>query len=78
MVPTIQVVLDDGTLRSADKAAKRARVNRSAFIRAAIRHYLRAERVRELEERHRRGYELHPVEPGEFDVFDRELSWPKT
>jgi metal-responsive CopG/Arc/MetJ family transcriptional regulator len=75
---TIQVVLDDETLRAADRAAKRARVNRSALIRDAIRLYVRAQRTRELEERHRRGYEQHPVQTGEFDVFDRELAWPKT
>jgi metal-responsive CopG/Arc/MetJ family transcriptional regulator len=75
---TIQVVLDERTLRAADRAAKRVRVNRSALIRAAINHYLRDERARELERRHKSGYERLPVEPGEFDVFDRELVWPKT
>lgn len=75
---TIQVVLDEPTLRAADRAAKRAKINRSALIRTAIQHYVRAERIRALEAKHRRGYERRPVAPAEFDVFDRELSWPES
>lgn len=74
---TIQVVLDLPTLRAADREAKRGRVNRSAFIRAAIKHYVRAARLRELEERDRRGYERVPVEAGEFDVWEKASVWPE-
>jgi metal-responsive CopG/Arc/MetJ family transcriptional regulator len=73
---TIQIVVDETTLRSADREARRARINRSALFRKALAYYLRRRRLIELEERHRRGYAAHPVEPGEFDVWDRVLAWP--
>lgn len=74
---TIQVVLDERTLRAADREAKRARINRSALVRRAIALYVARERERALEERHRRGYQKHPVTPGEFDAWDRVQAWPE-
>ena len=73
---TIQVVLDEQTLAVADKAAKRAKINRSALVRRAIALYAAHERERALEEQHRRGYEQHPVQPGEFDAWDAVRAWP--
>ena len=74
---TIQIVLDEAALQAADREARRLKVNRSALIREALAYYLRRQRVSTLEERHRRGYARAPVEPGEFDVWDRVLSWPE-
>jgi metal-responsive CopG/Arc/MetJ family transcriptional regulator len=73
---TVQVVLDDETLRAADREARRAKLNRSAIIRAAIRDYVRAQRIREMERRHHAGYTAHPVVDGEFSVLDGAQSWP--
>jgi metal-responsive CopG/Arc/MetJ family transcriptional regulator len=44
----IQLVLEAELLRAANGAAKRARVNRSAFIRQALREHLRRAGVREI------------------------------
>jgi metal-responsive CopG/Arc/MetJ family transcriptional regulator len=55
-VETIQVVLDAKLLKAADAAAKRERVNRSALIREALQEHLKRLRIRDLEERDRRGY----------------------
>jgi metal-responsive CopG/Arc/MetJ family transcriptional regulator len=77
MKKIIQVVMDEETLRQADREAKRARVNRSELIRRAVAHYAAARRRRALEERHRAGYERTPVEPGELDVFAEEQAWPE-
>ena len=77
-VKTIQVVIDEPTLRATDRAARRTRQNRSALVRNALVWYLRHQRELELEAQHRRGYENQPVQPGEFDVWDEVLAWPET
>lgn len=74
---TIQVVLDKALLRATDGAARRARANRSALIRKALRDYLKGQHARELEARDRRGYELHPQDTAEAVRWEREASWPE-
>jgi metal-responsive CopG/Arc/MetJ family transcriptional regulator len=74
---TIQVVLDSELLRAANGAAKRARVNRSALIREALREHLRYLRRREVEARDRRGYQEHPQASGEVAVWEAAASWPE-
>ncbi len=61
---TIQVVLDSELLRAANGAARRARVNRSALVREALREHLKRLRQREVEARDRRGYREHPAAAG--------------
>jgi Arc/MetJ-type ribon-helix-helix transcriptional regulator len=78
IVKTIQVVLDEALLQRADRAARRQRVNRSALIRAALAEYLERGRLAELEAGQRRGYQRHPVAPGEFDAWDKVPGWPET
>jgi len=75
---TIQIVLDERTLATADREARRAKVNRSALFRRALALYVSVQRERALEAQHRAAYERHPVRPGEFDVWDRVLGWPET
>ena len=67
---TVQIVLDEATLHAADRAAKRQKTNRSALIREALAYYLAHCAQIELEKKHRAGYERHPIEAGEFDVWD--------
>jgi metal-responsive CopG/Arc/MetJ family transcriptional regulator len=70
---TIQIVLDSALLRAADGAAKRARINRSALIRKALREYLNRLSTREREARDRQGYKEHP---DAWDAsWDRVESW---
>jgi metal-responsive CopG/Arc/MetJ family transcriptional regulator len=57
---TIQVVIDDDLLRSADRVARRSKVNRSALMREALRDYLKKLHYQELEQRDREGYEKRP------------------
>jgi metal-responsive CopG/Arc/MetJ family transcriptional regulator len=75
---TVQVVLDERTLRAADSAARKAKINRSEFVRRALRAYVALQRQALLEKQHRRAYERFPVAPGELDVWDQELGWPET
>jgi metal-responsive CopG/Arc/MetJ family transcriptional regulator len=63
-------------LRSADREAKRTKINRSALFGKALAYYLRRRRLIELEERHRAGYAALPAEPGEFDAWDGAIAWP--
>jgi len=74
---TIQVVLDSLLLQAAECAARRARLNRSALIRKALREYLKPQHTRELEARDRRGHELHPPDSEEAAAWERVASWPE-
>ncbi|MGA9056004.1 MAG: CopG family transcriptional regulator [Terriglobia bacterium] len=74
---TIQVVLDSELLRAANGAAKRARVNRSALIREALREHLKRLRTREVEARDWRGYREHPQAAGDVAAWERVASWPE-
>ena len=76
-VKTIQVVMDDTTLRAADREARRAGVNRSALVRRAVAFYVKKRQEAELEERHRAGYQRAPEAPGEFDVWGAVQAWPE-
>jgi metal-responsive CopG/Arc/MetJ family transcriptional regulator len=72
---TIQVVLDAKLLKATDRAALRAKRNRSALIRAALREYLRRMEIRTLEARDREGYAKHPPSHEEAAVWETEAAW---
>ena len=74
---TIQVVLDAELLRATNGAAKRARVNRSALIREALREHLNRLRTREIEARDRRGYREQSEAADEAAAWERVASWPE-
>ena len=76
-VETIQVVLDSTLLRATDGAARRARVNRSALIRRALREHLKHLETRELEARDRAGYRKHPADAGESVAWEGVVVWPE-
>ena len=72
---TVQMTLDEALVTEVDRAARVLRTTRSAFTRDALRDALARLRERELERKHREGYERHPVEPGEFDAWLSEQAW---
>ena len=72
---TIQVVLNSALLRATDGAAKRARVNRSALIREALREHLKHLNLRELEARDRAGYQEHPDDPDAAAEWEQVAAW---
>ena len=74
---TIQVVLGSALLRATDGAARRARVNRSALVREALREHLKRGKMRELEARDRAGYEKHPDDSAEAADWERVAAWPE-
>jgi metal-responsive CopG/Arc/MetJ family transcriptional regulator len=69
------MTFDEHLLKSLDRTVKQLRTTRSALIRESVREYLKTLHVRELETRHRAGYEKHPVKKGEFDVWQGEQDW---
>jgi metal-responsive CopG/Arc/MetJ family transcriptional regulator len=74
---TIQVVLDTKLLKAADTAAKRRKLNRSALIRQALHEHLNRLRLMDLEERDRRGYEIHPQRAEEYLPWEESAAWPE-
>ncbi len=74
---TVQMTLDEDLVARVDRAARKLGTTRSGFTRQALRRELAALAERELERRHRRGYEAKPVRHGEFDVWHDEQVWPE-
>jgi metal-responsive CopG/Arc/MetJ family transcriptional regulator len=74
---TIQVVLEDSLLRAADRAVRRLKINRSAFIRAALRHHLKGLETLEREKQDREGYRRRPAELDDMGAWDEAAAWPE-
>lgn len=72
---TIQMTIDEPLLKAVDRASKVRKTTRSAFIRYAVEAELRRERIRIQEARDAEGYARKPVEPGEFDIPEKEQDW---
>ena len=72
---TIQMTLDDDLVESVDKIVKDLRTTRSAFTRDALREALERRRITQLEQKHRRGYQLRPVKKDEFAAWEKEQDW---
>lgn len=70
------MTLDERLVDRVDRAANKLGKTRSAFTREALRDALARLASLEKERRHRRGYEVRPVERGEFDDWAKEQVWP--
>ena len=73
---TVQIVLDKKLLQATDRAARRAKRNRSALVRDALREHLRRLRVQEMEQRDREGYSQSPDAQRETLLWEAEAAWP--
>lgn len=71
----IQMTLDDDLVKSVDKVVKELNTTRSAFTRNALRDAIHRFNISSLEEKHRMGYELHPINKAEFSVWAEEQDW---
>jgi metal-responsive CopG/Arc/MetJ family transcriptional regulator len=69
------MTLDDELVKSVDKVVKELKTTRSAFTREALRQAVDRYRISLLEQKHRRGYKLHPVKKEEFSVWEDEQDW---
>ena len=72
---TVQMTLEEDLVRSVDRLVKRIHTTRSAFTRNALRDALRRFNVSRLENQHRKGYEIRPVNKQEFSVWEEEHAW---
>ena len=72
----VQIVLDKKLLQATDQAARRAKRNRSALIRDALREHLRRLEVRASEERDRQGYVRRPQAHKDSVAWEAEAAWP--
>ena len=78
VVKTIQMTIDERLLAEVDQVIRDLSTTRSAFIRDALQLALRQHTIAEMERKHAAGYARHPVEPGEFDVWQAEQVWGET
>jgi metal-responsive CopG/Arc/MetJ family transcriptional regulator len=74
---TIQVVIDAKLLQASDRAARKAKLNRSELVRMALREHLRRLQILESEQRDRRGFEKQPFKAGELAAWEAEAAWPR-
>lgn len=72
---TIQMTIDEQLLDQVDASSAELGVDRSAFIREALRQAMAHLRATDLERQHAAGYARHPVKPGEFDLWEGEQVW---
>jgi metal-responsive CopG/Arc/MetJ family transcriptional regulator len=75
IMKTIQMTIDEPLLAEVDQMTQALNTTRSAFIRQALELALQRHAVAEMERKHAEGYARHPVEPGEFDVWEDEQAW---
>ena len=71
----VQIVLDKRLLQAADNAARRAKTNRSALMRDALREHLRRLEIRAREELDRAGYSRTSTRD-EMRAWEAEAAWP--
>jgi metal-responsive CopG/Arc/MetJ family transcriptional regulator len=72
---TVQMTLDEELVAAVDRTVRELGTTRSAFTRDALRAALDRARVRDLEQKHRKGYARKPVRKREFSVWEREQIW---
>lgn len=68
---TIQMTLDEDLIEAVDTLVKKLKTTRSAFTRSALRDAVKMYHKRQLEEKHIKGYQKHPVKETEFNVWEQ-------
>jgi metal-responsive CopG/Arc/MetJ family transcriptional regulator len=69
------MTLDDELVATVDQVVKQLKTTRSAFTRMALKNAIKQVKVNQLEKKHKKGYEQHPVEKTEFSVWESEQEW---
>lgn len=73
---TVQMTLDEELINEVDSLIKKLNTNRSAFAREALRRELKRQYDLELEEKHRKGYEIIPDSAEEYQVAEEHRDIP--
>jgi len=69
------MTLDEELIEIVDKVVKELKTTRSSFTRKALQDAIERLNINRLEEKHRKGYTLHPVSKYEFSVWEDEQNW---
>ena len=72
---TIQMTIDDDLVKAVDRVSKQLHTSRSSFTRKALREALATHNLKQLEHKHRQGYERNPVTTDEFSIWEAEHAW---
>jgi metal-responsive CopG/Arc/MetJ family transcriptional regulator len=72
---TVQMTLDEELVKLVDKVVKELKTTRSSFTRKALREAIEHLNIKRLEDKHRKGYKIHPVSKYEFSVWEKEQDW---
>ncbi len=72
---TIQITLDDELVDAVDKVVKKLKTTRSAFTRQALRSAITQANIKQMENKHKEGYEKKPVSKSEFTIWESEQEW---
>lgn len=73
---TVQIVLNEDLLKSADQAAKRIGVNRSALVREALSAHLKKLELEAKLQQEREAYQKYPDTEPELMGWEKVVSWP--
>lgn len=73
----VQFTIGEALLKRVDADREARTLGRSAFLRNAIKEYLRRKRAGEIRQAYRRGYGAAPPEPDEFETARGALAWPE-
>jgi metal-responsive CopG/Arc/MetJ family transcriptional regulator len=71
----VQMTLDEELVKLVDRVVKELKTTRSSFTRKALREAIERLNIERKEERHRKGYKMHPVSRYEFSVWENEQDW---
>ena len=72
---TVQMTLDDDLVDAVDRMVKKLKMTRSAFTRRALRSALTQANIKQMEDKHKKGYENKPVSESEFSIWESEQEW---
>jgi metal-responsive CopG/Arc/MetJ family transcriptional regulator len=77
-VEIIKAVIDAKLLQDCDRAAAKAKLNRSGLVRLALREHLQRMQILEAELRDQRGYEKYPQSNAtKGTAWEAEAAWPE-
>jgi metal-responsive CopG/Arc/MetJ family transcriptional regulator len=71
----MRITLDEELVKLVDRVVKELKTTRSSFTRKALREAIERLNIERKEERHRKGYKMHPVSRYEFSVWENEQDW---
>jgi metal-responsive CopG/Arc/MetJ family transcriptional regulator len=69
------MTLDEELVELVDRVVKELKTTRSSFTRKALKEAIERLTIERQENKHRKGYKLHPVNKYEFSVWEGEQNW---